>query len=80
MASIVTPALGLLLCLDRPWAPWWSLVHLSPMYSLVSVTAASPFGYWNGETVLLGALCPASYLISTLLICGTALLVKARAR
>jgi ABC-type transport system involved in multi-copper enzyme maturation permease subunit len=78
-----TPAVGLLVCLDRPWAPWWSLVHLSPMYSLVSVTAASPevpFGYWKGERVLLGALCPASYLILTLLVCGAALLVDSRRR
>lgn len=76
-----TPAVGLLLCLDRPWAPWWSLVHMSPLYSLVSVTTASPevpFGFWNGERVLLGTLCPATYLILTLLVCVPALIVSRR--
>ncbi len=76
-----TPAVGLLLCLDRPWAPWWSLVHMSPLYSLVSVTTASPevpFGFWNGEQVLLGTLCPATYLILTLLVCMPALIISRR--
>lgn len=79
--TFLIPAVGLLVDSFRGGHSWWSLVYLSPFYSLLSLTNSAPDvpGLVEAvDAVPMATLCAFSYLLLTALVGGVALIRSSR--